>query len=114
MHTLILLLPPEESKQIDKVSAIFDKRDTDYFIKLLQRREEAVSEYATVQRERIKNTELKTIKSKELFDKFDCVPTPAMHDFEVTHSNKQSMMELVKKICLDKKFKVYLAYESKG
>jgi len=38
----------EETKVNEKVSSIFDKRDTDYFIKLLQRREEAVSEYATV------------------------------------------------------------------
>lgn len=38
----------------------------------------------------------KTQKQKDLFEKFDCVPTPRMEDFEIVRSDKTKLINLVK------------------
>jgi hypothetical protein len=38
----------------------------------------------------------RTQKQKDLFEKFDCVPTPGMEDFEIIHSEKAKLVTLVK------------------
>jgi hypothetical protein len=66
--------------QISKLKAVQDNRDAEYFNKLLARKDQAVQEYSTIhkaiQRQKIKSTNyFKNPGNKELFDKFDSVPT---------------------------------------
>ena len=95
-----------------------DIRDAAYFINLLQRREEAITEYSIVskaiQKERLKNSQaFANPANKELFDKFDCMPTPNMSDFDIVHWDKVGLTTIVKKLCSDRKFRCILKYTAK-
>ena len=51
----------------------------------------------TQKKEKLKDTNMfKTQKQKDLFEKFDCVPTPRMEDFEIVRSDKTKLINLVK------------------
>ena len=50
-----------------------------------------------VQREKVKNTaQFKKVGVKELFDKFDSVPTPNMEDFDIIAEDRNKLINAVK------------------
>jgi len=97
------------------LQAIQDKRDADYFIRLLTRKEDAVQEYSmiqkAVQREKVKNTPMfKKLGVKELFDS---VPTPGMDDFDIIVEDRTHLINTVRQLCNDKKFKTGIKYTAR-
>ena len=60
-----------------------------------------------IQKEKIAG-ELKTQTEKDLLDKFDCIVTPKMEDFEVKNNDKMALMVMVKRIAYQKKFQVVI------
>ena len=59
------------------------------------RKDYAIKEYTFVQkgimREKLKDRFL-TLQQKELYENFDCVPTPAMDDFDIIHSDRMALV----------------------
>lgn len=94
---------------LQKFKTLWDEHDAEYFERMQTRKETAVHEYCiiqkAIQREKIKDT-FKNQREKELYDKFDCIETPNMSDFEIIHFNRGQLIEIVKKISKEKKFKV--------
>jgi hypothetical protein len=82
------------------------------------RKDFATREFSVVQKaimtEKLKGSEMfQTQKQRDLFEMFDCVPTPAMDQFDFVHSDKEKLIKMVKQLCVAKRFHVLIVYSSK-
>ena len=48
-------------------------------------------------------------QQKDLYDKFDCMATPNMSEFDIIHFNRIELIDKVKKLCYKRKFKVFIS-----
>ena len=94
--------------------AASDKRflkNAGFFESLLTRKEEAISEFTiiqkAVQREKMKDI-IKTQQQKDLQDKFDCIQTPQMDQFDFVCSENTETILRVKRLCLHKGFTTHV------
>jgi hypothetical protein len=95
-----------------KLQSVQDERNAQYFTNLLSRRKQAIQEFTIVQkamqRQKLKNSpHFKSLCNKELYDKFDSIPTPSIMDFDIIYETPHELHEQVRRIARKNNFNVH-------